>query len=145
MLIPVFLLTPAQTEPRSGHCRVAVYTPIRCSLAPPTGSVVTTPACTFAPEVSFMYAPGARVVPDSSFNPVLARTPGAQSHATPAPTIRFQRVRYSNWKILRSFGVATASAAAVPVQASDLRACVQAFALYGYFQPVCSEVLQDYL
>jgi hypothetical protein len=86
---------PVRTRPCGGP-------PIRCSLTPPTGSVVTTPACTFASEVSFTYAPGSRVVADPSINPVLARTPGAQSHTTPAPTIRFRRVGCSNREFLRS-------------------------------------------
>ena len=71
-------------------------TPILCSLTPPTDSVVSAaPACTSASDVNFMYAPGVRIVADP-FNPVLARTPGAHSHATPGPTIRFRQSRCSD-------------------------------------------------
>jgi hypothetical protein len=91
--------------------------PILCSLTPPTDSVESAaPACTSASDVSFVYAPGARIVADpSSIRSWQVEERRAHSHATPGPTIRFRQSRCSDWKILRSLGAASAVAATVPV------------------------------
>jgi hypothetical protein len=131
-------------------------TPILCSLTPPTGSVVSgAPACTSASDVSFMHAPGARIVADPSSirswqerraHRVTRRQDPQSVFGNPGAPIgkTCGRSRLPlRWQLLFPLLVPFLRLFLADLRVSGLRACVQVSGLGVCSQPVRGEALQE--